>query len=372
MGIKIYVLSIHRLDDNRINKYVNSFSLHGYDVIDIHFIGNESNRKGLEIQFPVSTNKFKRRFAFYFQSRILKYIKSVVPENEGQIIFHIHDPVVLNLSRYLKKLFKYSKIIYDRHEFYEQFKKLTLFPEDFFYEKINKKYIDLLIVVNEYMKKKVEKYFPNIQTLVIDNFPIKENFIDRKDVFLQKNETLTISYVGALYWNSDRDIQLILDLIYVLKNEKSKYKFYIAGEIHDNKLLKEFKKREEETENKFCFLGKISRIEAIELTKKSHIGLLFLKPEWTVPYSPNKMYEYIQYGVIPILRLNISDNINIRSYTDYFYSPNENVENIKLDFLKLVQSRRIVDCKIKELLSKEYCFYWENDISKLFVAIDNF
>jgi glycosyltransferase involved in cell wall biosynthesis len=366
--IRICILSIHKINDNRIKKYTHSFISNGCDVINIHFTGNEYKEVNDEIQFPVTTNKIKKRLAFVFKTRILNYLQTIL-QNDKSIIFHIHDPIVLNLASNLKKIFKFCKIVYDRHEFYERFKTLHFFNESCFYEKLNKKYIDILVVVNKSMEQVVNKKF-NKKTIVVGNFPVKNVSIDRKEYLNNKNNILTISYIGNyLSFKDDRDIPLILNLADIIENTGVDYRFYIAGYIADDKLFNEIKKRQEKSNNKFSYLGYISREDVIEYTKKSHIGLLFYNSDWTVPYSPNKLYEYILYGVIPILRLCFSNDFDINNYTNYFYSFEDSREKVKSDFFELINNRQLINLEIKKLLAKDYDFYWENDFKKLFTAV---
>jgi hypothetical protein len=370
---KICILSIHPLGDNRINKYINSFLSQGYEVVDIHFYGNEFKEKNGEIQFPVSIHKIKRRLAFFFKSRILNYIRNILNSNE-RIIFHIHDPIVLNLSRDLKKKYKLSNIVYDRHESYEYYKTMNIFKEDYFYEKINKKHINMIIVVNEEMKTSIEKYYCGINIIIVGNMPLRKDTVDERESYIhEKNQMLTISYIGnALSLFGDRDMRLILELSDIIKKEGIDYRFYIAGKIFDGRLLEEFMAREDETNRKFRYLGIIPRKEAIKYTKKSHIGFFFLRPAWNTPCSPNKVYDYILYGVIPILRFNIPRDFNISAYTDYYYSFDDDKEKIRMDFTELIRDRKLIDSKIKILLSKEYNFYWENDMEKIFQLFQEF
>jgi hypothetical protein len=362
----ICMLSIHLLHDNRIVKYSNSFLDAGYNVINIHFGGIEYKEEDREIQFSTSTNKLIKRLYFYSGYKIIKYLKSLIDQDD-EIIFHIHDPMVLSLSNKLKKTFFNSFIIYDRHEYFEDSPRtLKIFKEGMFYESISNSYIDLVVMVSDSMKNKAGPYFKGKKIVVVNNFPLKNDNVNRNDFINKKNVILTVSYVGSLSWQGrgDRDVPLMLKLADVIESCKIDYHFYIAGVNCDEELLSLLKEKESATQQRFQFLGQVSREKAIELTLQSHIGLFFLYPHCRRSYSPNKVYEYIYFGTIPIIRANIAD-VNMENYTEYYYKQGVDDEVIINDFQKLIENMVAINIKINKLLYKEYNFYWENEFEKL-------
>jgi glycosyltransferase involved in cell wall biosynthesis len=60
-------------------------------------------------------------------------------------------------------------------------------------------------------------------------------------------------------------------------------------------------------QDRFLFLGYLSRQKTVELTQASHIGFYLVHPEtsYWVRYSPNKVYEYLICGTIPIIRADV-------------------------------------------------------------------
>jgi hypothetical protein len=370
----ICILSVHFLGDNRIMKYTHSFYDSGmYHVKNIHFLGDIFKEENNEIQFPITNNPIKKRLYFFsrkYKIRILKYLKAIFEKNDN-IIFHIHDPIVLNLSRLLKQTFKNSLVFYDRHEYYEQIYTKKIFREYFFYELLNKKYIDRVIVISDLMKDKVKNIFTHKKISVVHNFPTKDRFDNRQDFFKRKNDVLTILYVGSLNWNTDRDVALMLKLTDIAERSKVKYNFYMAGpSLGDIILLDKLQKKEKETNGRFKYLGVISRDKTIEYTKMAHIGLCFLYP-WYLKqvYSSNKIFDYLYFGVIAFARISVAD-INIKEYYDYIFEKNISEDIIENKFYDLITNRDYIDSKIKKLLEKKYDFFWEYDIYKLLNEIN--
>jgi hypothetical protein len=346
-----------------------------YQIKNIHFLGDVFKEENDEIQFPITNDPIKRRFFFFSckgKDKILEYIKKIIGNNDN-IIFHIHDPIVLNLSKILKKTFKNSCIFYDRHEYYEHIYTKKIFLEYFFYELINKKYIDVVIVISNLMKEKVKTFFDHKKIIVMHNFPTKDRFDNRQDFFNKKNEVLTILYIGSLNWNTDRDVPLMLKLVDVAEKSKIKYNFYMAGPLlDDTRLLGTLRKKEKETNGRFKYLGVISRDDVIEYTKKAHIGLCFVYP-WYLrrqqAYSPNKIFDYLYFGLIAFARICIAD-VNIKEYYDYIFEKDICEDIIEKKFYDLITNRDYIDSKIKELLEKKYDFFWEYDIDKLLHEIN--
>ena len=59
--------------------------------------------------------------------------------------------------------------------------------------------------------------------------------------------------------------------------------------------------------NRFQFLGYVPWEKTIELTQKAHIGFFLLRPDtsYWVTASPNKVFEYLMCGVVPIIRADV-------------------------------------------------------------------
>ena len=58
---------------------------------------------------------------------------------------------------------------------------------------------------------------------------------------------------------------------------------------------------------RFEYLGLISRERVAQLTEISHIGFLLIRPEthYWVKTSPNKTYEYLICGTVPVIRADV-------------------------------------------------------------------
>lgn len=369
MKPSIIMLSIHPLGDNRISKYQSVLSDAHYDVFNIHFLSERVQNTNLESVIQIPVNRIGKRFYFLLCKRLIleKIIRLVYSPSKSIII--IHDPILLPLSKIIKRKMGW-KIIYDRHEYYEELKKMRFFSEGLLYEKRYLKYADVLICINEQHAEKTKVLFKTVfhnQIIVIHNYPSLKKQIDADVLKCLKPKIPTISYIGSMNWNADRDIGLMLQCVEAIERLNIDYHCVFAGKVYDSILLDRLSALQIKTHNRFEYLGVIDREKAIAITTQSHIGFLFLNNTYFVPCSPNKVFEYLYYGVIPFARLNCSDDLS--KYTRYMYDITIAPSVIINDFVTLVSNMNLITQMIDNILQKGCPFLWENDIQQLFVYL---
>jgi len=225
-------------------------------------------------------------------------------------VIHVHDPLILPLAANLVKFHKARKIVYDRHELYEYSKKQYYINNATALETISKDYISGVVVVSDNHIASTKKRFPGAMVASVPNYPYIKDYdqkvIENKISSFHEDTYVNISYIGSLDNNYDRDIDLILK-IGVEAASSGKAKFQIGGRVLNIGLEKQLNDLTEQFGEQVSFLGYTSREKTIEVTAKSHIGLLLIKPDTTywVRTSPNKIFEYLICGVVPVIRADV-------------------------------------------------------------------
>lgn len=305
----LHISSVHIHTDNRINKECNSLKSE-YDVyfMNSHFEGKKNDIKF--IKSPFRKNKLLRIFTSWFialpRSCSFKFK-----------IIHIHDPELLIAFPIWKILGK--KVIYDVHENYVK----QLNVKDYlspilkkvfrvslkFMEMIGKKLSNLIIVVHKDLNRNLTN---NKNSVVISNSPIldyKFKNIKRKNYFI---------YVGMISY--ERNVLRIAEILNDLD-----IPFYIAGNCNDEKL-----KNKIIALKNVNYLGFLNREEIKKYVSESKCGICLF--DFSLNHmisSPNKLFEYFNYGV-PVIASNITSWIEIDGLDKftYFVNPSNDSEII--------------------------------------------
>ena len=131
---------------------------------------------------------------------------------------------------------------------------------------------------------------------------------DRKKLMDFGTESnINLIYVGSLANTHDRDVDLLLSIGEKILSDFPNAHFCIGGACTDLDLKKRFTDIEKKFVGRFEYLGLISRERVAQLTEISHIGFLLIRPEthYWVKTSPNKTYEYLICGTVPVIRADV-------------------------------------------------------------------
>ena len=346
----LHISSVHIHTDNRINKECNSLKL-DYDVyfLNSHFEGIKNDINF--IKSPFKKNKVLR----IFTSWLIALPKSCSRKFK---IIHIHDPELLIAFPIWKILGK--KVIYDVHENYikqlEVKDYLSKTSKKIFryslmiMEKIGKILADLIIVVHRDLNPSLTK---NKSSVVISNSPILDyNFkkLSRKNYFI---------YVGMITY--ERNVLEIAEIL----NEYN-IPFYIAGNCNDKNL-----KNKILALKNVSYLGFLKRSEIRKYISESRCGIcLFDFSENHIISSPNKLFEYFNYGV-PVVASNIpswTEIHGLKKFT-FFVNPNDKKELIsKIRKINLMNDDEInkIGYEANKFVSKK--FNWNIEEERLIKA----
>lgn len=344
--MQIIILDSHPLQDSRINRHINFMHEHeyAYNIFRLNIDRSLSN-KNSGVASHTNIPCFRIGCAYTgcnILNKIYYNIKRffINDENIDNIIsclgisfltptvIHVHDPVLLSFAVKLRGYFGKAKIVYDRHEVYEsRTKYLSLIPlpkVGRIAEMLTFKKIDGVVIVLEDYRNLVQQFFPYSKIAVVPNLPVLEDYDDA--IILSKIEEFNLSttiqfvYVGSLNWNHDRDIGLILDIAKHLLIKQYTVRFIVGGVTSDEQLLSEFYHLNKAYPNNFIYTGYLSRDKVVKYTQDAHFGFLLIKPytDYWVLTSPNKIFEYLKCGVIPIIRAKCACKEQIQNKSLWF------------------------------------------------------
>jgi hypothetical protein len=327
--MQLIILDQHLLDDSRINRHINYLKEKEIKIIRINVNRNICIEKSYTIKnndlitYVIGINEKYGRYNIihYIINRLIRnndiyntIIESLDVSYQNPTIFHVHDPILLPLAVKISSKFKQKWLVYDRHEVYEKLNKfhsvLYLPKTGRIGEILSMNKIDGVVTILEEYRSVVQKYFPHSKIAVIPNFPVFEDYDDK--IIISKINSFTSAtplqfiYIGSLNWNQDRDLELIIYIAEFLLLKSYNVKFIIGGYTSDDILLSEFSRLNTAYPNNFIYTGHLPREKVIKYSQESHFGFFLIKPntDYWVLSSPNKVFEYIRCGVIPILRAN--------------------------------------------------------------------
>lgn len=382
MKTQIIVIDQHPIGDSRIERHISYMEKHGYKIFRIH-IDRKLNVKSsglIEYKIPcynmgsaigknTKVNCIVHNIhSFIGQFGHTKQVLSILRiDPEGNTIVHVHDPTLLPYAAKICRSLVNSKMVYDRHEIYET--RSPWIPHVYlprvgrFTEIMTQNEIAGVITVSEAYCNSVKNLFPNTEVTAVPNYPSFEDYdeetIRSKIEEFSENTCLRFIYIGSLGWNNDRDLRLILKVFDFLIENKQNVQFIIGGRTDDEKLLLEFTIRQKDYPDRFTYTGYIPHQQVIELTQTAHFGFFMIRPEthYWVLASPNKVFEYLKCGVIPILRANCLCREQLQSCSLWFERYDDE-QMICDEILKIVNNRRVVYCmmSLSHIISKEFSY----------------
>lgn len=329
--MNVIILHTHSLEDSRIKRHIQY--LLDQDVRLFHIQVNLSDpalRSGVfsylggiayRINHIGGQNTFFNLLLLYpylFRDSFLKNILNGLNELNfipgGPTIIHVHDPTLLVAAKKLCEHFSNgTKIVYDRHEVFEKMHNLFGFGFYQVFEIFSKTSVSGLVVVAKEHVSNAAKLFPNAITAIVPNYPAESDYdssqILRKLQDCNSAKELHFVYVGSLRVDLDRDIDLLLDIAEKLLNRYSNIFFHVAGSCYDKVLQDRLLYLEKLYPKQFQYLGFVERDEAIKITQEAHFGFFLIRPNshYWVKCSPNKVFEYLKCGTIPIIRADLED-----------------------------------------------------------------
>ena len=319
--------------DLRVENEALSLINAGFDVdvltISPYTDSNSINYKGIKVhQVAVSsfTSKKMRGLA-----AMLPWIDIII-SNKVKILnkirtydfIHFHDLYTFGAAKRIKK-FTDAIFIGDLHENYvdvlEDYQWMKKFPNKCLVSKKKWKQKELeyltemqkVIVVNEGMKQKtLEKNVKESDIIIVENMLNTSLFdsyeIDELIINKYKN-TFNLLYVGGFLDN--RGLEHVIEGMSLLEHKNDINLILVGDGPIRNRLEKLVKLKQ--LSHKVHFEGWQEQEKIKSYIKSSHIGLIpFKKTEQTDNSSPNKLYQYMYYG-LPIVS---TDCISIKTIVE--------------------------------------------------------
>lgn len=237
-------------------------------------------------------------------------LESLNAESPPSII-HVHDPILLPLaSRLVKGPFKRAKLVYDRHELYEASQSFHGINVATIFERIARKQISGVAVVSEQHIPATARRFPGAKIAAVPNYPSIRDYnheaIERKLESFDSTSQINITYIGSLDNAFDRDLDLMLRIAKTTLESRENVRFIFGGRA-DPVLEARLKALAAQFPGRFEFPGYIPRERTVALTEQAHLGFYLMNPNtcYWVKCSPNKIFEYLICGVVPVIRADV-------------------------------------------------------------------
>jgi len=307
--------------------------------------------------------KFKKRKGFvFFVLKYLYYQFQVIGElHKLKVnIVNCHSLAVLGIGVYFK-IFKNLFLIYDTHELSTEvagsrgLKKIA----GKIFERICIYFVDEVIVVNDSIGNWYKKKY-NIKNLgVLRNVPHFFELKLKPDLFREKfnipKDQLIFIYQGLL--SKGRGINIIIDAF--LESEQNHHIVFMGmGEMADEVKTLSHKK------SNIHFIPAVPASEVRKYTASADVGIHLIQNTCLNHYycSPNKVFEYLMYGIPQI----VSDFPEIRNII-YQGECGWLVNPEKKNLLMLLENftRAEVKEKTKAVLERRNELGWEKEEASL-------
>ncbi|MGV8175950.1 MAG: glycosyltransferase family protein [Methanothrix sp.] len=377
-------LDTHPPEDSRIGRYLQHMLESGMETFRLNFNFYSPEASGS----PVSMRGEKcARIDLFDQFNahegILKRIcntryllgSALVRLAEGELInlgldarrstvIHCHDPILLPLAANLAKAHRSWRLVYDRHELYEDSHTDSGVNVATALEKIARKHISGVVVVSDEHIDVTRRRFPGAEVVSVPNYPsIKdydENIIEDKINSLDDDTKAVISYIGSLDNSFDRDIDLMLR-IGAEAAASGKARFLIGGRANDAGIEQRMRDLSRKFPDDFSFQGYVPRKRTVELTAASHIGLYLMKPEtcYWVKCSPNKVFEYLICGTVPVIRADV-DRADEISQSALLFDRNAGADEIVDEVMSLISDRERLRSMMRRAREQSRNFTFES------------
>ena len=329
--MQVLILDEHPLlNDSRRSRHLSTCKKMGYAIFRSHFDTkqtNTENQMGFDGDIPIYTSGLKYRQNKYinFGVRNLKLIfanrkcwkkiitKQLIMDLNENTVIHVHDPQLLFLAARITSLFSNAKVVYDRHELYDNMGIVFGKSIPATIEKLVKKRIDGIVLTIDESLADMQKSFSHSKIIVVPNYPNLPLDVERTtDNKLKSNnlpDLITFVSIGTLDWtkNNPKAIYDVLPLLYFaekLLEKRENIRFIIGGKAVSEDMENTFKKLEHKYPGKFRYVGFVDYDTLINYTLDATFGFFLTNPntDYWVPRSSNKIYEFINCGVIPITR----------------------------------------------------------------------
>ncbi len=372
--MNILIVDKHHDLDGRVFKHIRYLLDAGLNVYHLHFdrYGEIPDRayshheeKGYNIPFcpypPKHDNVILKYLSYLYDNltiggSIRKGLADLRMDMNVPTIIHVHDPELLGpAKKHIVPYFKTGKLVYDRHEVYENYKKdlhRSLPPIPRILETLSEKKIDAVVTISEENASDIARLFPKARVIAVPNYPYTQDYdrqtIEEKVREFDDEKELKLLYIGSLNNGFERDITLLLNIMEQVLSRFPEASFTIGGATKDREILDRFEKLENMFGERFSYIGYVKKTEVIKKTQKAHLGFFLLRSQssYWVKCSPNKVFENMYCGVITIIKADIEQADRVVR-ASLLSSRDESEEEIVSKVIELLKDHR----RMKQLMT---------------------
>lgn len=372
----VIIFSSHPVYDDRIIRHVKYLLSLGLAVYCIHY--NLSGKpepegpfslfgeKAYMINIPFRFNALKKLYLLspFIVRRTKKAMKALGIKKTDPAIIHNHNPELFKAVIAAKRELGKSFVVYDRHEYYESMKGIGRIKTLHLMEKVYAWHVDCVVVVSEGMLPFTRGLFPGRDVALVPNFPMAAHY-DRIAVMKKIDEfddhtLIDLIYIGSINMSLDRDVELMFGLVDKILASFERCRFTIGGEARDQKILGWIKDLQEKYNGRFRYLGMVPREKAVAMTQKAHLGFFLIKPDayGEETFSPNKIFEYLICGAIPVVRARIDHAVDVGRGA-LLFGARDDIESISAEIASLLSDRSMIKQRMRECVCVADRFSWE-------------
>jgi len=386
--VNIIILDIHPPEDSRIKRHIRYLLDEGFNVYSINLnrhykdlkegafsrAGESGYRKNL---YPDQKGMLRTlRHNSYLLSPgithdIFHMLQTMGMNLDLFTIIHVHDPCLLPAAKKVKQRLAGAKIVYDRHEAYEKYdmpipilgRTITQVHRSF--EKMASRSVDGVVTISDDYVIRCREFFPNAIVTAVPNFSNSNDYssevITSKISCYEAGSVTDLVYFGSLGNELDRDIDLIMRIAEDTLSHFQNVRFFMGGHTNNELLLMHFDRLSQEYPGRFQYLGYTPRSDVASITQGAHIGFFLLRPDalYWVKCSPNKIFEYLACGVIPVIRADCYYSDDLVSCS-LMYDKSAPDENIILGVRELISGPDLVKGMMERAFNLHTKFSFES------------
>jgi glycosyltransferase involved in cell wall biosynthesis len=336
---------------------------------DVQIDAEPFYKEGIRFEYYKYNKKIPKNFGLRYANTKKQIIKKMI-EIDAEV-YHFHEHFIsMEAAVEFKKRFPQKKMVFDFHEFFyaryrEKPKKGKEFMKYVQMERFVLNNFDLVVTVDDAITNFFKKLGVN-NIITVMNAQSKYLYTSNQSLEKYDDETLWVCHEGRLLY--DRGLKEIIE---VARHVKSKnVKFLIIGRIFANEQVYFNEKlKEYNIEDKFHITKWLPYEKVGEFLDKSHIGLSFILSRNGHFGMPNKVFNYLRFG-LPIIALDhqITNDMIDDTGLGYYYGITD-IEAIAQRIDKLEANREQLK-KLAESSEKAFegKYNWEFEADKLIRA----
>jgi len=283
---RVMIISMHKSYDYRIERHIRSLLKIGVDVVYYNITNEEAPTSFVHEKYRYIPLRIDRKSPIRIL-KIINFLRKEVNKNVNGYIF-IQDPPLLVLVPFVKNK---RRIVLDIHEIPTGYSPVEKLLSKYSKNRINEVKISALNIPG---------------TIFMDNFPMISDFdVEIEAPQIERKRTLSCNFVySGMITEENRQILKTLKVFEILLRNNIAKKIFLIGpvanRIKKEEIQKEISLLETKYPESFTYYGARDHAFVVSKLKESDFSFNLLNVDDTQALSPNKLYESMAAGVIPI------------------------------------------------------------------------